>query len=65
MSKSVRFVSTSVALAYDSKHDRVIRVKSLIDDQGREWEEYDGGPAVLVEAPQEPTQKAPRTDSKK
>lgn len=54
----VRYVSAHTALAYDSKHDVVVRVTVLIDDQGRQWERYDGGPDTLVESPDEPEQNA-------
>lgn len=50
------FVSSSVALAYDSKNDRIVRVVVSIDLNGRRWESYDGGPDVLIEPPDEPDQ---------
>jgi hypothetical protein len=52
---SVYFIGApSVALAYDSKHDRIVKVSRGTDDQGRVWEQYDDGPWVLVAMPNEP-----------
>jgi hypothetical protein len=48
------FVSTSVALCYDSKHDVVVKVSRATDDQGRIYEQYDDGPWVQIESPDEP-----------
>lgn len=54
MSLKVCFVSTSVALCRDEKHDKIVKVVRSIDDQGRSWEQYDDGPYVLIEPPDEP-----------
>lgn len=48
------FVSSVPALTYDSKNDRVVRVLVSVDDKGRRWESYDGGPDTLIASPEEP-----------
>lgn len=52
--KPVRFVSSSVALAYDAKHDVVVKVVRAVDKKGRTWEQYDDGPWVPIAPPDEP-----------
>ena len=54
MKHPVRFTTTSIALCYDSKNDRVIKIVISVDDQGREWERYDGGGYLLLQPPEEP-----------
>lgn len=49
-----RFVSTSVALCYDAKHDVIVKVARAVDDQGLTWEQYEDGPWVQIESPDEP-----------
>lgn len=48
-----RWVTTSVALCHDSTYNVVIKVVRAVDDQGRQWEQYDDGPWVPVEPPPE------------
>lgn len=50
----VRFVHAAVALTYDAKHDRVVKLAILLDSRGRQWESYDGGDHLLVASPDEP-----------
>lgn len=44
-----RFVSSHPALCYDSKHDRVVRLVISVDERGRRWESYDGGPDMPLD----------------
>jgi len=49
----------SIALCYDSKHDVVVKVSRATDDQGRIYEQYDDGPWVQIESPDEPDASKP------
>jgi hypothetical protein len=40
----MKFISSIPALAYDAKNDRVVRIVISVDEHGRRWESYDGGP---------------------
>jgi len=50
-----KWISQSVALAYDSRHDRMVKVVRLLDSKGRRYEEHsvDGktSPPILIDKP--------------